>query len=249
MSSSRMQCCRETRGSGTTTSFDLSLPMLIVKRDVLSTFSAPASETPIGERRTSIASTWPGFSSRRILASLTPHRQCVTTRMRALWPRLTWSAEPRSLTFLSSGIHSGSEPVTSISVFRFMAVIKSLTRSGGTSTTLLDSLSVDLGTMTGAIAACPGLEEAFASATTSQYCLMNFCCRSGFTCNSSSRRLLQSAKAESPLPDSTITGRRRPLLLPRLTRTCVCWCSCSTKVDEPALSILCTNARSASGGI
>mmetsp|Transcript_58365 Transcript_58365/g.187488 ORF Transcript_58365/g.187488 Transcript_58365/m.187488 type:complete len:201 (+) Transcript_58365:248-850(+) len=132
-SSSRIQCCREMIGSWITTSLPLSLPMLSRGWALLKSFSAGRSVF-MGESRQIADSTSLGFSSRLTFASLLPQWQCMRTRCNSRVARFTCSAEPRTFTWASSGAHSTSAPLCSVSSCRCSGVMRCSTSSLGTGT-------------------------------------------------------------------------------------------------------------------
>mmetsp|Transcript_52834 Transcript_52834/g.150635 ORF Transcript_52834/g.150635 Transcript_52834/m.150635 type:complete len:275 (+) Transcript_52834:340-1164(+) len=131
-----MQCCREMIGSCITRSLALSFPMLKMGEAALRSFSAGRSVF-MGESRQIADSTIFGFSSRFTLASFLPQWQCMSTRWSNRVARFTCSAEPRTFTCASSGAHSTSAPLCSVSSCRCSGVMRYSTRSFGTGTARL----------------------------------------------------------------------------------------------------------------
>mmetsp|Transcript_90164 Transcript_90164/g.176539 ORF Transcript_90164/g.176539 Transcript_90164/m.176539 type:complete len:224 (-) Transcript_90164:65-736(-) len=114
-----------------TTSFDLSLPIVMMGCEAFKIFSA-GRKVFIGERRQIADSMMSGRSNRRTLRSLRPQWQCIRTRCNNRVPRLICSCDPRNFTCASSGAHSTSAPLSSARTPLFSGVIRCSTRFLGT---------------------------------------------------------------------------------------------------------------------
>mmetsp|Transcript_1816 Transcript_1816/g.5170 ORF Transcript_1816/g.5170 Transcript_1816/m.5170 type:complete len:217 (-) Transcript_1816:17-667(-) len=119
------QCCRERMGSGTTTLFCLSLPIVRLCSLALSCFSTRVSVfTVMGESRHMSELIGRRLSSLITFASEAPQWQCRSTRERIRAALLTCLLPPESFALSFSGSHSTSAPLSCMRSFRLPSVMR-----------------------------------------------------------------------------------------------------------------------------